>query len=182
MTRETLNKAWRDFLVDIMGLPIAVKYNQNAPLPTEAMFATIQITPSQDIGWNSVLNKTDQVQDIDEVVIGERYYFANINFFKKSGDVDAFDFADQLKMYVQSTAGYEFLSSRGVAYTSQGDVQDITAVESGLYEQRALLRVQFNAVNAISSQVLEIESATFEGELQDVETIYNIETTVNKEE
>lgn len=182
ITRNDMNKYWRDFLKNILNIPQAVKFQQNAPLPNDDLFATVRIRGSQDIGWNSIINDTDEPEDINEIVIGERYYFAEINFYKLSNantGVSAFDFADQIKYAVQHTKGYEFLRALNVAYTDQTEVLDLTALESGNFEERAQLTIRFNLVQAVQETVTEIESVDFSGTFEDCGTDYTIENTID---
>lgn len=181
-TRDEINKVWRDFFVQVVGMPQAVKFQQNAPLPEEPVFVTVRIRSSNDIGWNSVANADDLPIDVNEIIYGERYYFAELNFYKKDSEMSAFDYADITKYHIQSNAGYEFLRDRNVAYTDQTEILDLTALESGDFEERAQLTIRFNFTQAISNTVTEIESAHVSGTFEDADVIYPIEKTIEFDE
>ena len=104
LLESTLNKAMRDIINDVIGIPgFAIAAKQNAPRP-QTPYCSVDIVSMKKVGWEeqTLTDRTDD-PDIDEKIQGYREIMYSLNFYFSG----AFDNATSVQIGLMRNSSLE---------------------------------------------------------------------------
>jgi len=169
-SNETINKAVRDLITAATPDVLAIRAQQNAPLPQAKPFATVQISLLPPLGWAD-LDLTNNISgnDLDELISEMVVVRASVNYFRSSDDglVSAFDRSVAFKTFLQGTLAQQQMTAAGLGLSVTSDVRNLTALENDKWEERAQMDLNFFALSERTDLIMEIKSVLVTGEVEE---------------
>jgi len=183
---ENMNKAIRDLVVEANPAVLAIRAQQNAPIPNASPFATVQLALRPPGGWAERIQANNPVEDIDETICQRVLLRASVNYFRNDGTysggmtLSAMDAAVDFSLYLQGSKAWETMDAAGIGLNNVSEVRNLTAIENDEWEERAQLDVDFNVVATRTDLIYEIKSVLITGEYQEHTNIYPLSFTVDE--
>jgi len=192
-SNETLNKAIRDLIETAAGdydskpAILAIRAEQNAPIPDDRPFATVRLTLRPLKGWaERTLENNISGDDIDETIAERVMVRASINYFKNRGQyadgitISALDEASAFGTFLQGSSAIQSLDVAGIGINRISEVRNVTALDKTQWEERAQLDLDFNVVASRTDLICEIKSVLIQGEYQEHSNEYIRSFTVDE--
>ena len=122
---ETLNKAVRDLITVANPEVLAIRAEQNAPIPAQRPFATVRVAMLAPEGW-AEKKLTNLVLDIEELTSERIRVRATVNYYGSSATVSSMDEAITFRTFLQGTTALETLAAAGMGYVRTSEARNLT--------------------------------------------------------
>ena len=176
---ETLNKAVRDLITVANPEVLAIRAEQNAPIPTQRPFATVRVAMLAPEGW-AEQKLTDLVLDIEELTSERIRVRAVVNYYGSSATVSSMDEAITFRTFLQGTTALETLAAAGMGYVRTSEARNLTALENDNFEERAQIDIDLYTLSERIETLLEIQKVQVDGEVEEGPDVSIVSTLIDE--
>ncbi len=151
-----------DIVVEATGLDdtaVRPAYDNAPAQPTQdrTLICSINIINPTPVGVDSVINANqDTGTDLDETVYGDRNITASIKTYGGSAQ----NVAEQIILYLSTSAGIQSAYEKELGYLKHGQILNISSLQNGSWENRRQVDIEFHIVMSVENEVNAIESST----------------------
>lgn len=158
---KTLAKA----LADVIGNDAILSFQDGPKM--QGQFVVVQVANKRPIGQAEVRYRNEAAGlDLIEQVAMSRELMFSIDVVRNSTTQGAADRAEQLQLFVHSSAARQQLLAYGLAFKRVSDTRDLTGGVDAAAEARFGFDVFYTAVQSIEATILSIESVEITGHFQ----------------
>jgi len=174
---ETLNKAVRDLITVANPEVLAIRAEQNAPIPEQRPFASVRVAMLAPEGW-AEKSYTNLVLDLEELTSERVRVRATVNYFGSSATVSSMDEAVTFRTFLQGTTALETLAAAGMGFVRTSEARNLTALENGEYEERAQIDIDLYTMSERIETILETQKVQVGGEVEEAEDTTSMSTLI----
>ncbi len=174
---ETLNKAVRDLITVANPLVLAIRSEQDAPIPAQRPFATVRVAMLAPEGW-AEKKLTDLPLDIEELTSERIRVRAVVNYYGSTSTVSSMDEAVTFRTFLQGTTAIETLVAAGMGFVRTSEVRNLTALENSKYEERAQIDIDLYTLSERIETLLEIQKAQVTGQIEEANDTTSMSTLI----
>ena len=185
-SNESLNRTIRDMIQASNPGVVAIRAQQNGPLPTGKPFATVLISILPPLGWAERILTNNVTEDIDELMTERLKVRGSINFYRASSDsytdvniVSPLDEAVKFRLFAQSNAAQDILDTAEMGINHISDVRNLTTVVNDTWEERAQLDFDFFVLSTRSDVIFEIKQVLVAGSYQHDENEHPVSVLID---
>jgi len=190
---EVLNRAVRELIEASSGSVLAIRAEQNSPIPSQRPFASVRVSMLAPEGWaekiysastsssGPFLNDTTvfynntsiywnfggTTADLDELTSERIRVRATVNYYGNTSTVSSLDEAFALRTFFQTTTALETLAAAGMGFVRTSEVRNLTALENDNYEERAQIDIDLYAVSERVINLFEIQKVQVDGVVEE---------------
>ena len=163
---ESLNKAVRDLITVANPEVLAIRAEQNAPIPAQRPFATVRVAMLAPEGW-AEKKLTNLPLDIEELTSERIRVRATVNFYGSTDTASSMDEAIRFRSFLQTTTALETLAAAGMGFVRTSEVRNLTTLENDRFEERAQIDIDLYAVSEIVIGILEIQKIQLDAVIEE---------------
>ena len=174
---ETLNKAVRDLITVANPEVLAIRAEQNAPIPTQRPFATVRVAMLAPEGW-AEKKLTNLALDIEELTSERIRVRAVVNYYGSTSTVSSMDEAITFRTFLQGTTALETLTAAGMGFVRTSEARNLTALENDNFEERAQIDIDLYTLSERIETLLEIQKVQVDGEVEEADDTTAMSTLI----
>jgi len=174
---ETLNKALRDLITVANPEVLAIRAEQNAPIPTQRPFATVRVAMLAPEGW-AEQKLTNLVLDIEELTSERIRVRATVNYYGSTPTVSSMDEAITFRTFLQGNTALETLMAAGMGFVRTSEARNLTALENDNFEERAQIDIDLYALSERVETLLEIQKVQVDGTVEEADDTTTMSTFI----
>lgn len=177
---ETLNKAVRDLITVANPEVLAIRAEQNAPIPAQRPFASVRVAMLAPEGWAEKSYTNLDPIDIEELTSERIRVRATVNYYGSSATVSSMDEAITFRTFLQGTTALETLAAAGMGYVRTSEARNLTALENDNFEERAQIDIDLYTLSERVETLLEIQKIQVDGEVEEATETSIVSTLIDE--
>lgn len=175
---ETLNKAVRDLITAASPAVLAIRAEQNAPIPAQRPFATVRVAMLAPEGWAEQTYTNLPVEDVEELTSERIRVRATINYYGSSLTASSMDEAITFRTSLQGTTALETLAAAGAGFVRTSEARNLTALENDNFEERAQIDLDLYTLSERIETLLDIQKVQVDGQVEEATETTSMSTLI----
>ena len=174
---EILNKAVRDLITVANPEVLAIRAEQNAPIPAQRPFATVRVAMLPPEGW-AEKSYTNLPLDIEELTSERIRVRAVVNYYGSTSTASSMDEAITFRTFLQGTTALETLVAAGMGFVRTSEVRNLSALENDNFEERAQIDIDLYTLSERIETLLEIQKTQVTGQIEEADDTTSMSTLI----